>query len=45
VERATAFASRYVHPVDGTLGGRLLAVIEEIRAENLRNPHGLSIMH
>jgi hypothetical protein len=44
VERATAFASRYVHPVDGTLGGRLLAVIEEIRAENLRNPHGLSIM-
>lgn len=33
VERARKFAARYVHPVDGALAERLLAVITEIRSE------------
>ncbi len=31
VERARSFAARYVHPVDGSLGRRLLDVIAEVR--------------
>ena len=31
VERARTFAARYVHPVDGSLGRRLLDVIAEVR--------------
>ncbi len=33
VERGRTFSERYVHPVDGALGDRLLAVVDEIRAE------------
>ena len=33
VERGRAFASRYLHPVDGELGRRLLDVVGEIRKE------------
>lgn len=33
VERARKFAARYIHPVDGALAERLLAVITEIRSE------------
>ena len=33
VERARTFAARYVHPVDGALADRLLAVVREIRGE------------
>ena len=33
VERGRAFAARYVHPVDGNLADRLLAVVEEVRRE------------
>ncbi len=33
VERGRKFAARYVHPVDGDLGERLLAVINEVRDE------------
>lgn len=33
IERARKFAARYVHPVDGALADRLLAVIGEIRDE------------
>jgi glycosyltransferase involved in cell wall biosynthesis len=32
VERGRRFAARYVHPVDGELARRLLAVVEEIRS-------------
>jgi hypothetical protein len=31
VERGRGFAARYVHPVDGSLGRRLLEVIDEVR--------------
>jgi glycosyltransferase involved in cell wall biosynthesis len=33
VTRGFAFAERYIHPVDGALASRLLAVVEEIRCE------------
>ena len=33
IERGRAFAARYLHPVDGKLADRLLAVAEDIRAE------------
>jgi len=33
VERGRKFAARYVHPVDGGLGERLLAVVNEVRGE------------
>jgi glycosyltransferase involved in cell wall biosynthesis len=33
VTRGFGFAERYIHPVDGALASRLLAVIEEIRSE------------
>jgi len=33
VERGQKFAARYVHPVDGGLGERLLAVVNEVRSE------------
>lgn len=33
VGRGRAFSSRYVHPVDGRLGARLLAAVDEIRRE------------
>jgi hypothetical protein len=33
VERAGKFAARYVLPVDGSVGRRLLAEFEEIRSE------------
>ena len=33
VERAEKFAARYTHPVDGSVGRRLLAAFSEIRAE------------
>lgn len=33
IERGRKFAARYVHPVDGALGERLLAVVEEVRRE------------
>lgn len=33
IERARKFAARYVHPVDGALADRMLAVISEIRDE------------
>jgi glycosyltransferase involved in cell wall biosynthesis len=32
VERGRAFSARYVHPVDGRLAERLLALTDEIRA-------------
>jgi glycosyltransferase involved in cell wall biosynthesis len=32
VERARRFAARYVHPVDGALAARLLAVVDDIRS-------------
>jgi hypothetical protein len=35
VERGRAFSARYVHPVDGRLGERLLALTDEIRAAAL----------
>jgi hypothetical protein len=33
VERGRRFAARYLHPVDGALADRLLAVVDAIRAE------------
>ena len=33
VKRGFAFAERYIHPVDGALASRFLAVVEEIRRE------------
>ncbi|HET7875268.1 MAG TPA: hypothetical protein VFN71_07060 [Methylomirabilota bacterium] len=33
IERGRKFAARYVHPVDGGLADRLLAVVEEVRRE------------
>jgi hypothetical protein len=33
VERARKFAARYVHPVDGSVGRRLLAEFGEIRSQ------------
>ena len=32
IERGRAFSARYVHPVDGRLGERVLALAEEISA-------------
>jgi CDP-glycerol glycerophosphotransferase (TagB/SpsB family) len=36
VERGFAFSARYIHPVDGALASRFLAVVEEIRRERSR---------
>jgi glycosyltransferase involved in cell wall biosynthesis len=36
VERGRAFSARYVHPLDGRLGERLLGLIEEIHGERSR---------
>ncbi len=33
IERGRGFAARYVHPVDGALGERVLAVVDEVRRE------------
>jgi len=33
VERGFRFAERYIHPVDGALASRFLAVVEEVRRE------------
>jgi glycosyltransferase involved in cell wall biosynthesis len=33
IERGRKFAARYVHPVDGALGDRLLAVVDEVRRD------------
>lgn len=33
IERGRKFATRYVHPVDGALGERLLGVVDEVRRE------------
>ena len=33
IERGRKFAARYIHPVDGGLADRLLAVVEEVRRE------------
>ena len=38
VERGRRFAARYVHPVDGELARRLLAVVEEIRSRQRGGP-------
>jgi glycosyltransferase involved in cell wall biosynthesis len=35
VKRGFAFAERYIHPVDGALASRFLAVVEEIRRERV----------
>jgi hypothetical protein len=37
IERGHAFSARYVHPVDGRLGERLLALAEEISAVRSRS--------
>ena len=37
IERGRAFSARYVHPVDGRLGERLLALAEEISAARSRS--------
>jgi len=33
IERGRKFAARYIHPVDGGLADRLLAVVEEVRRD------------
>ena len=38
IERGRKFAARYLHPVDGKLADRLLAVADEIRAELAEAP-------
>jgi hypothetical protein len=40
LDRGRAFAEGYVHPVDGGLAERLLAVMDDVRAElaDARNP-------
>ena len=37
IERGRAFSAHYVHPVDGRLGERLLALAEEISAVRSRS--------
>jgi hypothetical protein len=38
VARARAFAAPFIHPADGALGARLLAVVDELAAERARGP-------